>query len=183
MARKWNWKKKYGNLSVQQLLGLLKDDSFENKYIPIYILGELKAKEAVDDLIKILDFSENEVFGVEFESFAAIYALGKIKDKHAVEPLIKLLKNKTYDIISAAAWALGEIGDTRAIPALEEALIDDEFDYYWSTSSIPSIEDLAYDLCDSGGVGFVPIFRYIQDITFSDESSIDKSLRKLKKKK
>lgn len=183
MGRKWNWKRKYGNLTVQQLLGLLNDDNFENKYIPIYILGELKAKEAVDDLIKILDFHENEVLWEETDNLAAIYALGKIKDERAVEPLIKLLKNKPFDVSSAAAWALGEIGDKRAIPDLEDALKEDEFDIWW-TAGIETADTMFDDMfCDGEGEGFVPIFDHIQDTTFTDESSIVKSIRKLKKKK
>ena len=183
MGRKWNWRKKYGNLSVQQLLILLKDDSFENKYIPIYILGELKAKEAVDVLIKRLDFHENEVLWEETDNLVAIYALGKIKDGRAVKPLIKLLKNKPFDVISAAAWALGEIGDKRAIPALEDALKDDEYDLWWS-DGIDSADSIFDDMFSDGeGEGFIPIFNHIQRTTFSHESSIIKSIRKLKKKK
>lgn len=182
MGRKWNWKKKYGNLSVQQLLNLLNDDSHDDKYIPIYILGELKAKEAVEDLIEILDFHQNEALWEEIDNLAAIYALGKITDVRAVEPLIKLLKNKPYDIISAAAWALGEIGDKRAIPALEDALKDDEYEMWWS-AGIDTAESIFEEFFDGEGEEFVPIFDHIQNTTFTDESSIIKSIRKLKKKK
>jgi hypothetical protein len=182
MGRKWNWKKKYGNFSVQQLLTLLNDDSNDEKFIPIYILGELEAKEAVDDLIKILDFSENEILWEELDNLAAVYSLGKIKDERAVKPLIKLLKNKPFDVTSAAAWALGEIGDKRAIPALEKALKDDEYDTWWS-EGIETAEHLVDQMIFQDEKAFVSIFNHIQSTTFGDESSIEKSLRKLKKKK
>ena len=182
MGRKWNWKKKYGNLTVEQLLSLAKDSPCEETYLPIYILGELKAKEAVDVLIKRLDFHENEVLWEELDNLSVIYSLGKIKDEHAVKPLIKLLKNKPFDVTSAAAWALGEIGDKRAIPALEKALKDDEFEYWW-TAGIETAEHLLDQMIIEDEKAFVSVFNYIQNTTFGDESSIEKSLRKLKKRK
>ena len=180
MGRKWNWKKKYGNLTVQELLSLAKDSPCEETYLPIYILGELKAKEAVTDLINMLYFSENDVIWQELDNLVTIYALGKIKDDRAVKPLIKLLKNKPFDVISAAAWALGEIGDKRAIPALEKALKDDEFDGWWD-EGIETADHLIDDMIIEDEKAFVSVFNYIQSTTFGDESSIEKSLKKLKK--
>lgn len=182
MARKWNWKKKYGDFSVQQLLELLNDDSFTDKYIPTYILGELKAEEAVPKLIKNLDFTENEALWTEYDNIATIFALGKIKDKRAVKSLTKLLENKPFDVITTAAWALGEIGDKGALPDLEKALENDEHEMWWSAGI--ETADCIFDemFCDGEGESFIPIFNYIQDITFKEKSTIEKAISKLKKK-
>ena len=61
---------------------------------------------------------------------AALSALRLVKDARVVEPLIDVLK---YEVISFyfrrdAALALGELGDERAIEALNEALNDIDFE-------------------------------------------------------
>ena len=43
----------------------------------------------------------------------------------AVEPLIETLDDDDWKVRGAAAWALGNLDDERAIPALEK-LLDDE---------------------------------------------------------
>ncbi len=43
----------------------------------------------------------------------------------AVDPLIEILNDEDWKIRGAAAWALGNLGDEKAIPALEK-LLDDE---------------------------------------------------------
>ncbi len=49
--------------------------------------------------------------------------LGQIGDRHAVEPLIAVLQDGDADpdVAWAAAYALGQLGDARALPALEQA--------------------------------------------------------------
>ena len=46
--------------------------------------------------------------------------LGRLKAREAVEPLIEFLKSETIPEVEkvAATWALGEIRDPKAIPAL-----------------------------------------------------------------
>ena len=43
----------------------------------------------------------------------------------AVDPLIETLNDEDWRVRGAAAWALGNLGDEKAIPALEK-LLDDE---------------------------------------------------------
>ena len=43
----------------------------------------------------------------------------------AVDPLIETLEDEDWRVRGAAAWALGNLGDEKAIPALEN-LLDDE---------------------------------------------------------
>jgi hypothetical protein len=54
------------------------------------------------------------------DRYYAVHLLGKLRDKRAVETLIPLLEDN--DINYNVAWALGEIGDARAIPGLIDAL-------------------------------------------------------------
>ncbi|MBB6451756.1 epoxyqueuosine reductase [Salirhabdus euzebyi] len=52
----------------------------------------------------------------------AIIALANYKDKSAVEDLIAVMKNDPRPVMrGTAAWALGKIGDEKAIEAIEEA--------------------------------------------------------------
>ena len=43
----------------------------------------------------------------------------------AVDPLIETLEDEDWRVRGAAAWSLGNLGDEKAIPALEK-LLDDE---------------------------------------------------------
>jgi HEAT repeat protein len=53
----------------------------------------------------------------------AAYALGKTKNKRATESLMKILvKDKDLEVRGAAAFALGMIGDLKAIDLLAESL-------------------------------------------------------------
>jgi len=64
--------------------------------------------------------------------------LGHIKDTVAVKPLIEVLTNDYFpDVRAAAAYALGEIGDKRALPYLKEALQDWSIDVrIWAAWSL-----------------------------------------------
>jgi FOG: HEAT repeat len=83
-------------------------------------LGSL-GEPACEPLLKILDFPKVNV------RIGAIEALGAIRSPRSVEPLIRKLKSDPdSEIRWVAALALGDIGDHRAVPALEEALHDSE---------------------------------------------------------
>lgn len=55
-----------------------------------------------------------------------IAALGTLKVREAVEPIALVLADRTLGRRYIAAWALGEIGDPRGIPALISALDDED---------------------------------------------------------
>jgi HEAT repeat protein len=57
---------------------------------------------------------------------SAARSLGRLKSREAVPELIKALGDERNGVQYAAAWALGEIGDTSAIAPLEKALITRE---------------------------------------------------------
>lgn len=51
-----------------------------------------------------------------------------MESKEDVEPLIQALKDERWDVRRKAAWALGNIGDFRAIEPLIQALRDEYSD-------------------------------------------------------
>ena len=57
---------------------------------------------------------------IRVDGYYAIHLLGKLRDRRAVDVLIPLLDHDENNY--NAAWALGEIGDARAIPFLLAAL-------------------------------------------------------------
>jgi len=102
-------------------------------------------------------YAEELVNGLEDESresrLAAIQAVGMVRSELAVVQLIDILDNSDYqDERLAATMSLGFIGDSRAIPKLNELLEDDEPNIRWDSaialakmgeeSSIPIIENL-----------------------------------------
>jgi HEAT repeat protein len=84
-----------------------------------WILGELKAREAVEALIGLVQNSQE--MGLP-ES--AIEALGKIGDDRAVEVLAELITSSYLPVRIKAVTALKEIGGHRALTVLKKALND-----------------------------------------------------------
>lgn len=71
----------------------------------------------------------------------AVRELVKLGDK-AVIPLIGALVSRNPNVRAHAAWALGEMGDKRALDALEAALKDDDENVrYASSQAIQKIKD------------------------------------------
>tara|TARA_B100001769_G_scaffold269025_1_gene258295 strand:- start:58 stop:939 length:882 start_codon:yes stop_codon:yes gene_type:complete len=102
-------------------------------------------------------YAEDLVNGLEDESresrLAAIQAVGMVRSELAVVQLIDVIDNSDYqDERLAATMSLGFIGDSRAIPKLNELLEDDEPNIRWDSaialakmgeeSSVPIIENL-----------------------------------------
>ena len=102
-------------------------------------------------------YAEELVNGLNDESresrLAAIQAVGMVRSELAVVQLIDVIDNSDYqDERLAATMSLGFIGDSRAIPKLNELLEDDEPNIRWDSaialakmgeeSSIPIIENL-----------------------------------------
>jgi len=61
----------------------------------------------------------------ESKQIEATRKLGKLKVQEAIEPLIKTLRSNSLEVVNNTIWALGEIGDTRAIEAF--SLLSIEF--------------------------------------------------------
>ena len=103
---------------VRGLIRLLDHDRHHVQWRAADALGTL-GETACDPLLKLLVFPrENVRIGV-------IEALGGIKSPRSVEPLLQTLEKDTSNEVRwVAALALGEIGDSRAIPALVHTLSD-----------------------------------------------------------
>jgi HEAT repeat protein len=52
--------------------------------------------------------------------------LGDLRDKRAIDPLVASLKDEYRMVRLAAALALADIGDKRAVPALTEAAANEK---------------------------------------------------------
>lgn len=86
-----------------------------------HIINELPKEisdEVIDSLIEALKC--NDVM----KRVYAAYALGEIRERKALQPLIEMLNEKRG--IVPVIWALGEIGDERAIPHLALLMNDDD---------------------------------------------------------
>jgi len=80
----------------------------------IRVVGELRAKSAIDVLISIDDLNRD----------AAAWALGRIGGQRALEPLLEALSDPRWQVRRKAAQALGSLEDDNSVPALTGALED-----------------------------------------------------------
>ena len=87
-------------------------------------LGELKVKEAIDELVEILKEDRDSM--VRSSAAAALGDFGR-EAKEAVEVLIDVMKrDQIIGVRLEAAVALGNIGDEDAVPALTKIALEDE---------------------------------------------------------
>lgn len=91
------------------------DEDVEVRLATAYALGLLGDKRAVKPLMtKLSDQNEEpKVRGITAE------ALADLKDRRAVTPLIVALSDESIEVRFWAVFALGELGDSRALPELE----------------------------------------------------------------
>jgi len=118
--------------AVKILIISLEDKNEHIRSRAAQALGRIGATSSIIPLIKSL----NDKYW--FARCRAAEALGKIKAKQAADSLITLLKDDY--VRKYAAWALGEIGDTKAVKPLIDAL-DEENEH---------IQDLQARLPDLG---------------------------------
>ncbi|HEY0712321.1 MAG TPA: HEAT repeat domain-containing protein [Polyangia bacterium] len=102
------------------------DEQFDKAIIAAGVLGEMKAVEAVDPLIKAAEKELPIKSRANQAKLAAIRALVKIGDKRAVPVLVKILETSANEqdflLNQRAALGLAEMRAQEAIPALIKGL-------------------------------------------------------------
>jgi HEAT repeat protein len=102
------------------------DDDFDRATIAAGVLGEMKATDAVDPLIKAVDKPLPIKSRANSARIAAMRALVKIGDKRAVPTFMKILTTSADEqdflLNQRAALGLAEFRDPQAIPALIKGL-------------------------------------------------------------
>lgn len=90
--------------AVATLITHLQDESPTVRTTALYEVGKLKAKDAVEPVVKMLGQSDNVNLRLTICD-----TLGKIGDKSAAQPLIRLLSDEDAAIASAAKRALTQL--------------------------------------------------------------------------
>jgi hypothetical protein len=103
-----------------RLVGMLDDERYHARANAIYLLGQLKWKPAVDDLVKQIDRAGNK-------KRAAISALGGIGETRVATLLADYLFDEDEPTRISATVALGRLKDRGTIPDLIGALSDQMF--------------------------------------------------------
>ncbi|MBT3342667.1 MAG: HEAT repeat domain-containing protein [Gemmatimonadetes bacterium] len=96
----------------------LSSQKWRARFMCAQLLGTLRARVALDDLIQVLADSNAGV--VERSAFA----LGQIAAEEAALPLILILDHPSIDVALSATTALEQIGSPLAMPALLKRLDD-----------------------------------------------------------
>ncbi|QDU12093.1 M56 family metallopeptidase [Gimesia aquarii] len=106
---------------IPRLLKLLENPN-EKHTRTIQVLGQLKATEAVEPLLKLITTTTNrDRFSDVPNLVSAISALSAIGEERAVEPLRNLLQHEQNEkILTSLCRALAEFGEQRALPQIEK---------------------------------------------------------------
>ncbi len=110
-------------ITVSYLIELLNDSEWLVRTATIKALSEIKDLRAVEPVINSLYDKQIEV------KLEAIKALAILKDKRATIPLISNLNDRYHLLVREySAYALGEIGDKRAIYSLINLLKSENYE-------------------------------------------------------
>ena len=135
---------KMGSLAVEELIAAIQDKEWVMRQEAAWALGQIggpipvealcnalrdedmrvseTAAEALDRLGHLPDAASEAWYAVAKRDWERVVRLGKL----AVDPLCSALQAKNSDMRFAAARALGQIGDQRAIEQLRAILNDEE---------------------------------------------------------
>src|SRR2546426_4905108 len=105
--------------AVTHLLRALEDPAITVRRTSMVALLRLEAMNAVPRIVRLLE--EDQSGGVRV---IAAGVLGKFEDPRAVPALVRALANAQWYVRQASATPPGQIGDQRAIAALETATRD-----------------------------------------------------------
>lgn len=104
--------------SIDPLISALSSRKKNIRLNAAKLLGVLNNPKAIDSLILTLRDSNKLV---RREASTSLSRLGA----EAVDPLIAILNDEDWRVRGAAAWALGNLNDEKAIEPLEELLEDE----------------------------------------------------------
>jgi bilin biosynthesis protein len=107
-----------GEPAVDPLIDALNNPNKNIRRYSAHVLGEIGDEKAIEPLIQSLS-DDNKWVRRETSG-----ALSKMGDP-ATQPLIKLLDNPDWKIRGGAAWALGRIGNKKAVEPLIKSLQDE----------------------------------------------------------
>jgi HEAT repeat protein len=120
ISLQWEAAKSLASLSSKRAVkplikSLLEAHATEKRSAAAYALGWLQDSRAVDPLVQVLNSTHEDprVRGLAAE------ALAQFKAPRIVDNLIKALKDKAPEVRFWSAYALGQIGNRRALPELE----------------------------------------------------------------
>ncbi len=108
--------------SVRPLIAtLFESQTVDRRAAAAYALGFVGDKRAVEPLLRVLlnRKEETKVRGYATE------ALAQLGDNLAIEPLIDCLSDESPEVRFWSAYALGQLGDVRALAALKEVKATD----------------------------------------------------------
>jgi HEAT repeat protein len=114
------------------IIALLEASSAEKRSSAAYALGLLQDKRAVNPLLRVLNTKREEA---RVRGYAA-EALARFKESKVADSLIKALKDSNPEVRFWATYALGQIGDRKALPALKHLAQNDNADVpnWWKVS-------------------------------------------------
>ena len=100
----------FGPTAVARLIPLVKDASSNYRLSAAWLLGDLRAREAVEPLITILkDGIKNDNWWMRLVAATALF---KIPDARAIQPLMAVVEDANERVRDQAFQALWRIGDT-----------------------------------------------------------------------
>jgi len=108
-----------GPPAIKPLIKSLNSNIIDIRYWCAKVLGEMQAREATADLLKLLKDEEWSIRS------GAAYALGEIGEESSAEELMKYLEDPNEIVRKNVVIALGQIGDAKAIHSSSEALEDE----------------------------------------------------------
>ena len=128
---RWSDLIRMGPLAVEPLVRVLKDRDDSIRRRATKILGELRDPRAV---LPFMDLLHDDYYSIRREAAAALVTIGA----PAMDPVMSALGDPDGDVRKRAADVLAEIGDARAIAALE-GILDDE-DWYVRRSAEDAVK-------------------------------------------
>jgi HEAT repeat protein len=125
--------------AVEVLLNVLQQDSSKAvRLAALHALGVLSSPQSAANVMKVLQSPEEDA---EVRADAA-ESLAHIKNPRIVDVLIDALQDSSSLVRFSAAYALGEQGDTRAIPRLRDVARRDHATTPWGSVSSRALESI-----------------------------------------